>query len=73
MGLTQCGVVCFLNQSGDSSRKCILLKQKLGFQLVFMHFPASFCDTAPTPLHAGVVCFANFGSAVARCADSLLQ
>lgn len=65
--------VCFLNQSGDNSRKCILLKQKLGFQLVLMHFSASFCVTASTPLRSGVVCFANPGAVVPQRAGSLLQ
>lgn len=65
--------MCFLNQSRDNSRKCILFKQKLGFQLVLMHFPASFCDTAPAPLHSGVMCFTNCRAVVPWWAGSLLQ
>lgn len=38
-----------------------------------MHFPASFCDTAPTPLRSGVVCFMSHRAVVPWCAGSLLQ
>lgn len=72
VGLTLCGVACvFLKWR--HSRKCILFKQNLGFQLVLMHFPASFCDTAPTPLRSGVVCFTSRRAVVPWCAGSLLQ